>query len=76
MKTVSEVREEFPDISNNLSDDELADFIIQDQNELNKESFLEPVDYYESLKLIHPSSKFVNVKNYKKIYFGIFTLYI
>ena len=30
MKTVSEVREEFPDISNNLSDDELADFIIQD----------------------------------------------
>ena len=65
MKTVSEVREEFPDISNNLSDDELADFIIQDQNELNKKSFLEPVDYYESLKLIHPSSKFVNVKNYK-----------
>ena len=66
LKTVQEVREEFPKLTEGLTNDEIADDIISERNEINLNYNAAPVDYYLSLKQINPDSQFVNVENYKK----------
>jgi len=66
--SVQDYRKQFPEYSKDVSDEQIANAIIQQQTEFRTaEGKPNPeLDYYQAMKLVNPNSRFVNVDRYKE----------
>ena len=67
LTTVQQYRDENPEVAKNYSDEQIANAIIEQGTLIRQQQGLPnpQLDYYQSMKIVNPNSRFVNVDSYK-----------